>query len=371
MGGYFERNMHFFHTILGNAIIKRRNLNEYERAPANQIQTLDGLDFDMVQVANLTYGMKMGSLLGGFSSKVVLFHDSDNNDFGYIKYVEITTNAVVSYWEGVSGFKTTFNPSVALELGAAKLFATLETGWDFTKVEYVVTNKKRSYYYEKPATLENIGLNALMAMNLNDATTVGLQASINISNTGLVADLVTNNNSQAKTLGLTNEIVGGVTKIGLGLAARVKASEKATFFVDLESSYQRKTANHQKDTDGKNYNITTTWMIPSVSLGAQFEIVKNLKFRISANPMMTWTTTRKANYENESVLSSYQNDVSAFTVANAIGLGYKLGSFAFNWELTGTALNTLILQPEDFINLFGTFGSVGALASRAQVSFYF
>jgi len=342
----------------------------YENAPTTLTQNLGVGNADMVQIVSFIYGLKLGELLGGFSAKTYFYHNTTANaDFGYLNYTDINTNALEYYWDGTYGFKSTFNPSAIIDLGIAKVYATVESTLNFTKYEAVKTNKEVAYMYTKPAMFENLGISALLVKELNDTTIAGLEVKFSMQDKGFSWDIVTNGNSQAETLGLTNDMVGGIMTASLGFGTRIKATENTTLFIDLETSYKKETDVHQKDADKSTYTNRTTWNIPSLNLGAQFELVKNLKLRISANPSYSLTTKKLESYENISADTYFESQLSAFTVNTTLGLGYKIGSFYINWELNSAFLNAVLKNPMSFVNINGT-GPVLS-TSTVQVNYVF
>jgi hypothetical protein len=333
------------------------------------IPTTDTQDFNhgpwtwytasLVQVASFTYGMKMGGLLGGFSAKTFFYN------FETINTTYINTNAEEYEWGNtLSGFKTEFKPSAVLAIGDMNLYTALDTTLNFTKLSYTVTNKDKWYDYSKPALLQKATLSAMITKNLNDKTTFGLEIMLGMSDDGYSFQSVTNGGDVFKT----NSYVGGMVGAQVGIGARVKASDTTTFFVDLETAVFQTTDLHKKDADKGSYGIFSGWMVPSINLGAEFELVKNLKLRLSANSSYSITSYKLASYENIAADDYFNTDVSGFSVATSVGLGYKIGSFVINWELNPAFLNTVLRTPMAFININGTGP---ALASQVQVSYKF
>lgn len=317
--------------------------------------------WNLDQVASVTYGLKMGGLMAGLAAKTYFF------DGATIKTTSINTNAEEYAWAGVSGFITTFDPSVALEVAGLNVYAKVNSQLNFTKRYAITTNADKYNTYQKPALLKDLGVSLLATLPMGDKTLVGAELGFSMHNEGYESQQVQASTNVYKT----NAWVGGNNRISVGVGTRVKASESATFFVDVEASLQNTTAVHKKDWDGNTFNVTTTWNLPSVNLGAEMEIIKNLKFRISANPSYSISTTKRKSYDNASANATFNTTVSGFGLGSSLGLGYKIGSFVINWELDGNLVDELLNNPLTFIEINGYNNGNWLIGQQVQVSYRF
>jgi hypothetical protein len=314
----------------------------------------------MAQVASIVYGMKAGTMMAGFSAKVNFYNSAT------IQSNIIFTNAKVYQWYSFGGFKTTFSPSIVLEMGNMSIYGTVDTTLNFTKVSAITTNESKWSVVASPNTLQQIKVSILAAMKASDTTSLGVELKVGMNDNGYSFQQMTNSGKVYKT----NSYAGSVLMASLGIGTSVKASDAALFFFDINGGVNQTTGLHKTDADKRFYNITTVWTLPACTLGAEFELVKNLKLRISAVPSWTTTTVERASYLNLSIPAGepIRTVVSAFNVASQIGLGLKIGAFVLNWQLDTQFLNKILDTPMQFVNITG---GGPALASRVQANFLF
>lgn len=314
----------------------------------------------MAQVSSIVYGMKMGTMFGGFSAKTYFFNGELLDTTTY------RTNKEFFGKSGVSGFMTTFAPSVIMDVAGMTMYGTIDLGLDFTKRYVIRTNTKTQYRWESGAPVKTLQVNLLGVKKMSDTASMGLEVKFLSRNDGYNFQDVTN----GKDTFVTNAYVGGAIAGSLGIGSSVKPTDSVTVFFDMTTSFTQTTPLHKKDADKLGYNITTVWMIPSFNLGAEFELIKDLKLRISANPSYSITTVKKATYETVS-FGNFTTTAGTFAVNSAVGLGYKVGSFAINWKLAPAFLQQVLTKPNSYVNINGVGGWAVNLASDVQVSYTF
>lgn len=316
---------------------------------------------DLYPAVNVKYGLKLGSLYAGAASKTFLYNNN------VLETTSINTNSVEYAWSGISGFITELTPSASLALGNMELFASLRAKLNMTELYTTTTNKDKYYTSRSPNMFEETGVRALATMPMNDNILLGLEVQVGMEDDGFQSSQIQASTNVYKT----NDWVGGAFQAAVGLGARIKATETATFFVDLETGYRTVTEVHKKDWDGQNYEIDNFFLLPSLSLAAEFEIVKNLQFRISANPMYIVNTTALADYANLAADDTSTTSVTGFMLTSSIGLGYKIGAFTINWELNGNLIDEAFNNPLMLIELNGYNNGNQYLGSQVQVTYQF
>ena len=315
----------------------------------------------MSKVADVVYGAKLGELLFGASFQTY-FYDS----VFPLKTISYDINTGKAYsWKGYDGFKTTLNPSILLSIGDLKIAAAVNSKLNFTKYSITVTNSKVFNLYMTPNLFENIGFSVLAAKDVNDSTTLGLEVGLNVNDNGYSFQNIKNGVKIFKTNVYVDSSFSGRLRIG----SKIKATESVTFFLDLGTFLITGETAHLKGTPKTDYSITTVWNVPSVNLGSEFEILKNLNIRLSAQPSYMVINTRPAKIKGSTLISVDSTTfVGAFSVTSSVGLGYKIGAFSINWELDNLFLDRVLRRPLTFVNINGTGPN---LASRVQVNYSF
>jgi hypothetical protein len=163
-----------------------------------------------------------------------------------------------------------------------------------------------------------------------------------------------------------------VTTINLALGSKIKATENTTFFVDLLAGLESTSPQRAEGTLSTDYDISDVWTIPSVTLGAEFELLKNLKLRASVIPEYQITVNRPARIKGYTLGAAQQTTtVTAFNTTTCLGLGYKIGAFVINWRLNTLFLDTALQDPLAFADLTGHQGVSPTLSSEVQANFLF
>jgi len=142
----------------------------------------------------------------------------------------------------------------------------------------------------------------------------------------------------------TNYIGTNTLTIGLSLGARVKADEKITLFFTIPFGILIAEDGHWEGQKNFNYNKTIAWVIPTLSLAGEVEVLKNLFFRLYANPSWTRTVTEPAGYEGTGAPKpiTYNN---AYGINTGLGLGYQIGRLTIDGTLNAAWFTETIRNP--------------------------
>jgi hypothetical protein len=313
---------------------------------------------NFADIAQVYYAGKAGTLGFGLGTKINFV----NNQL--VKTTSINSNEIAFQWVGFDGFKLGLNPSIALDLGGAGLYAQINSSLNFLKRYTTTTNDAKITSWQKPNTLESIGLNVLFFKDVDDVTSLGAELGFTFADNGYSWQVLTNAVANYKT----NTYEGSTISGSLALGSKIKATEAVTFFVDVKSTLSVTSSLHKTGVNANTWFVTTIWGVPCVTLGADFELIKGLNLRISGKPTYTITTFARNSYKGW-VNGTSTVTVGAFDVDAAMGLGLTLGAFKINWDLDGqNFVSELLNNP---MNIIDIQGNGPQLASRVQVNYSF
>jgi hypothetical protein len=155
--------------------------------------------------------------------------------------------------------------------------------------------------------------------------------------------------------------------IQVALGYRKKVTEKATLFLDIPFGINTRVDDGFGGGywEGQNPNSlvrTTIWTIPTVKLGGEVEILKNLNFRLFAQPTWTSTVVEPASYDQ--LAAGTKTVTDAYALATGLGLGYKIGNFSINGILNANWFTDAFQNPLNNIGeLFDNAANTPILAT--------
>lgn len=306
-------------------------------------------------IAILGYGVKLGTLLAGVSMQ---------NEFpvGTIVQQTMDSNSKILSGTNISGIRMVLKPSAVMDMGNLKLYGSLGLTMNMMKF-YAFDRQKTNSVTVSPSFLENGTLAVLGVFKLSDDAMAGAQVFFSYSDDGAMLNALTNTSVSAKTNWFDNTMAFGVT-----LGYRTKAGEKALLFFDVPFMMSIQSGAHWKDDLANSYNKVTMVQLPTIKVGGEFEIFKGLKFRVSAGPTWTQTTTEPASYKQ--LAAGTKRVVDAYGLASALGLGYRGGPWSINGVLSAAWLNQVITDP--ILTASGIFtGVANPIIGTIQVNYLF
>ena len=308
----------------------------------------------------MAYGAKLGNLYVGammvnsladtnFSTKTI-----DSNT----KEVRTATN-----W---SGLKTSLKPSAVLDMDQLKVYGTLNLDLNATKYS-MFSNHKTNEVTVTPDLLESVGVSALAAYELNDKTTAGLSLKLSSDNMGYNVKAETNMGTTAYDSNYIDSSFDASAVLGFSIAA----NDTVTLFFDLPFGMKITPTAYWKGSSQMNDTTTTLYTLPTPKMGAQFQIIKNVKFRVSATP--TWTRTVVAPSDYDKITPTGTKKVSdAYDLATDLGLGVKLGQFYINGIVNANTFTDAFQKPASLLGgiITSASGAVTILTSL-QINYVF
>jgi hypothetical protein len=285
-------------------------------------------------LAILSYGVKL-------SDSMLLGVGIQNTfpDGNYISQTVDSNEKIVSA-QKYAGLKSAISPSAVLSLGdKITIFGKIDLKLNLMKYEEFDTYETNKLTIS-PSTLNELGLRILGAYQLNEKTLVGAAIRFSLENNNYSVETITNTKKEIST----NYIGNNPLTIELTLGARVKADEKVTLFFTIPLGISIAEDGHWEGVKNFNYNKTTTWTIPTLSLAGEAEVLKNLFFRLYANPSWIRTVTEPAGYEGTGAPKSitYNN---TYGIATGLGLGYQIGRLTIDGTLNAAWFTETIRNP--------------------------
>ena len=264
------------------------------------------------------------------------------------------------------GIKTSLKPSAVLDIDILKIYGTLNLDLNATKY-YTFTQHKTNTTTVTPNLFESAGFSALAAYQLNDKTKVGLTLDASIDDSGYNIKYETN---VGKTASSTNYVKSSL-KVSTVLGSSIAANDTVTLFFDLPLGMQVTPTGYWKGTSQMNDTTTTIYTLPTPKMGAQFQIIKNVKFRISATP--TWTRTVVAPSDYDKVTPTGTKTVTdAYALSTDLGLGVKLGQFYINGIVNANTFTEAFRSPASLLGGIITSASGPVqIVSSLQVNYVF
>lgn len=139
----------------------------------------------------------------------------------------------------------------------------------------------------------------------------------------------------------------------IGTIPNTASGEKVKLFLTIPMGLN---ISHQEYWEGVlkfGVNKTTTWTLPTLSLGGEAEFAKNAFFRLSATPSWTRTVTTPLDFDATAgaVAETY---VNAYAINTTLGLGFKLGEFMIDGVLSAAwfsdTMNNPLNRPAEIFN---------------------